>query len=84
MKALSLILSVIAAVGLYPRTGYIVELSTETVVIEDATGLLWEIENDADDWCVGDGVSMIMYDNGTEDSICDDCVVVARYSGFWR
>ena len=80
---ISFIVAIIAAVGLYPKAGYIVDINNGSVVIEDATGNLWETETDADDWCIGDGVSMIMYNNETE-TIYDDVIVAARYNGFWR
>jgi len=86
---ISFIMAFIAAFGLYPRTGYIVELEPQPedmykITIEDATGNLWVYDTDADDYTVGDGVAMIMYNNDTPESIYDDVIISARYSGFWR
>ena len=86
---LSYVMAVIAALGLYPRTGYIVEINpvaeeTVEIVVEDAAGLLWAVEGEWDDLEIGDGISMIMYDNETPETILDDAVVSCRYNGFWR
>ena len=81
---IAFIMAVIAAIGLYPRTGYVVDIDDAVLTIEDGAGLIWVAETAADDWDIGDGVSMIMYDNGTPESIYDDAVVAARYNGFWR
>lgn len=80
----AMIMAFISAFGLYPKAGYIVDMSQESMVIEDATGNLWEVNQNADDYCVGDGVSMIMFDAGTPRYIHDDIVVSIRYNGFWQ
>jgi len=84
MQIITLVMTLIAALGLYPRAGYVCELDREndTVIIEDASGFLWEIE-EIEDWCVGDGCAMIMYDNGTPE-VFDDAIVSIRYNGFVR
>ena len=81
---IAFIMAVISAIGLYPRTGYITEIADGKCVVEDSVGIEWEFETDADDWLVGDGIAMIVYDNETPDTIYDDVVVASRYSGFWR
>lgn len=84
---ISLILSIIATLGLYPRAGFITgvtyaenELCKYT--IQDAAGLTWSTIESWDDMSVGDGVSMIMYNNGTPENIYDDVIISAKYSGF--
>jgi len=82
---ISFLLALIAALGLYPKTGFVVEADRveDRIVIEDATGNLWEMEG-VEDWEIGDGASMIMYDNGTPENIYDDMIVNCRYNGFYR
>ena len=65
----------------YPRTAVVtaLEYDTDSVVVTDAVGYVWAfygIEN----YEVGDMVSLIMNDNGTE-TITDDSVVDALYGG---
>lgn len=79
----SVILAFISVFGLYPKTGFIAEIHDKEIVIEDTCGNLWAIEQDPEDFEVGDGVSLIMYDNGTE-RIFDDVIVAMRYNGFSR
>ena len=77
----SLLAALITVFGFYPKAGYITEIQNRTITIEDAAGNLWEIERDPEDYEVGDGVSMIMYDNHT-DCIYDDAIVAMRYNGY--
>lgn len=80
---ISLIMAIISVFGLYPKTGFVTEIEDHAIVIEDATGNLWAFESDPGDWEIGDGVSLIMHDNGTE-IIYDDTIVAIRYNGFIR
>lgn len=66
----------------YPQTMTVVQvdIATDTVTCEDATGNLWQFKG-VEDWQVNDIVSMIMNDNGTEE-IFDDRIVKIRYNGF--
>ena len=78
------------ALGLYAQTFVVTEVVTtpatetepESVVIicEDFNGNIWEIPTDDGDWFKGDIVTAIMDSKGT-DSIYDDEVVCAQYSG---
>ena len=81
MRTLSLILALVSALGLYPRGGIVVDVDREAdrVTIEDGAGLLWDLDG-AEDWCIGDGAALLMWDNGTPESIYDDAIVSARYS----
>ena len=82
--------SVLIALGLYAQTFVVTEVVTtpatemtvESVVIvcEDFNGNQWEIPTDDGDWFEGDIVTAILDTKGT-DTIYDDEVVCARYSG---
>lgn len=70
--------------SIYARAAVVVavDIDNETVTAQDAAGNLWSFYSDgAGDWLPGDGVSLAMYDNGTED-ISDDEVISARYERF--
>jgi len=73
-----------AEASVYPATGAVVEFDfdEDIVAVEDAAGLIWEFYG-VEDYQLGDLVSLLMEDNGTE-SIFDDKVIDARYSGFSR
>lgn len=75
---------IIALFGLYPASGYVVEIEPEcdTVIVETANGHLWGFYG-IEDWEIGDGCSMLMSDNGTE-NITDDVILSVRYNGFHR
>lgn len=83
--------TVLVALGLYAQTFVVTdvvttpatETETESVVIvcEDFNGNIWEISTDDGDWFKGDIVTAIMDSKGTE-SVYDDEVVCARYSGY--
>ena len=65
---------------LYPSTAIVVSVDRENDVVTcvDGNGEKWEF-TEADDWLVGDLVSMLMNDKGTP-SIYDDEIVSVRYS----
>ena len=83
--------SVLIALGLYAQTFVVTEIVTtpatemtvESVVIvcEDFNGNVLEIPTDDGDWFEGDIVTVILDSKGT-DSIYDDEVVCAQYSGY--
>lgn len=70
----------------YPKTFVVTQVTKEEVICIDFNGDEWAFKNAEDDWLIGDYVSAIMNDNGTE-SIYDDSFVSVRYSGwlngFW-
>lgn len=82
--------AVLIALGLYATTFVVTDVeitpATETVpesvilVCEDYNGNLFEIPTDDGDWFEGDVLTAIMDTKGT-DTIYDDEVVCARYSG---
>jgi len=52
------------------------------VTAKDCEGLLWQFDTTDPSWTCGDGVNMILYDNGTTDTILDDIVVNATYERY--
>jgi hypothetical protein len=63
----------------YAKHGVVTELdrANDTVTFTDCNGFNWCFYG-VEDWMIGDGVSAVMNDNGT-DSIFDDEVVNVRY-----
>ena len=66
----------------YANTACVVAVSpgTDTVVVEDFSGNLWAFYG-VEDWQIGDCVSLVMDDAGTEE-IYDDEILSVRYSGW--
>ena len=66
----------------YPKTAVVTMLNTDKdeVYLIDPTGNIF-IFKGIEDYHVGDAVSLIMSDNGTE-KITDDIIVKAQYSGY--
>ena len=71
-----------ASAEIYPKTAKVIEVNytDDLVTIETCTGITYTFEG-CEDWIEGDGVSLIMEDNGTE-SILDDCILMAEYTGW--
>ena len=67
---------------LYPETGKVVEICNDVVTVETSTGNLFAFYG-AEDWSIGDCVSMIMDSCGTE-NITDDIILAVKYSGVWE
>ena len=83
--AITLLLVVLASTAcaeLYPMTAVVTKLDRELdlVYCTEFNGMIWAFEG-VEDWDVGDIVSMIMADNGTE-QVIDDIIVQTRYSGY--
>mgnify|MGYP007119871732 CR=1 FL=1 len=72
----------IAAKSLYPSYGKVVKVDRkkDTISIRDAYGNVW-VWDGAEDWRKGDGVALLMYDNGTPNKIKDDKIIKIRYVG---
>ena len=68
---------------IYPATAVItsVDYETDVVTVQRSTGFVYTFEG-VEDLTVGDVMSLLMYSNGTPDTIADDVVISARYSGF--
>lgn len=66
----------------YPKTTICLAVNhqTEVVTVTDCNGTEWQF-NGCQDFEEGDLIALIMNDNGTPDTIWDDTVVTARYSG---
>lgn len=85
MILVALILTMVALTAsaeIYPKTAKVVEVNydEDLVTIETCTGITYTFEG-CEDWTEGDGVSLIMEDNGTE-SILDDSILMAEYTGW--
>lgn len=65
----------------YPETGVVVEICNDVVTVETSTGNLFAFYG-AEDWFVGDIVSMIMDSCGTQ-RVTDDIIIDAHYSA-WK
>lgn len=72
----------VASAELYPETARVVELNydEDTVTVETFNGFLFAFYG-CEDYCEGDGVALIMDDNGTE-KVYDDCIIMVQYCGW--
>lgn len=70
--------------GIYAMTAMVYNLDYEAdiVTVEDANGNLWDFAG-CEDYAEGDLVSCVMWDAGTPETVYDDYILNARYSGFW-
>lgn len=68
--------------GYYANSAVVTEIDREndTVICEDFNGMRWAFRG-VEDWGVGDGVSLLMCDNGTP-TVYDDVVRDARYTAW--
>ena len=65
---------------IYSRNGIVTEIHEEEDYIVWFDGYYeWEL-NDTDGWEVGDGITVIHYDNLTKDTIKDDITIEHRYT----
>lgn len=69
----------------YPRAAYVVEIreSEDIVITEDAVGFQWRFEG-ISDYAIGDLIILTIEKEGDPNTIIDDRVVDAVYSGFYR
>ena len=65
----------------YPKTFVITRVTDDAIFCADFNGMKWVFNTDTEDWFVGDFVSAIMNDNGT-DNIYDDYFVSVKYAGW--
>ena len=82
---LATLLALVSACGkstLYPETGKVVEICNDTVSVETSTGNVFEFYG-AEDWFVGDCISLIMDGCGTA-NVEDDVIITVKYSGVWK
>lgn len=68
--------------NVYPMTAAVTALDykNDLVTFEDANGFLWNFAG-CEDWNMGDVVSLLINDSGTE-KIFDDMILTVRYSGY--
>lgn len=71
--------------SVYVRTMEIVELdyTSDIVSCVDSVGFEWEFYG-CEDYYTGDLVSCLMDTMGTEDTILDDYILEAYYTGYWK
>lgn len=82
MRWFLVLLSLVFSIGgYYPSYATVVDLDVESDIVsaEDNNGFVWDFYG-VEDYDIGDGVALVMYDNGTV-SIFDDVIVDARYVG---
>lgn len=60
--------------SLWTRACVVVEVDDARVVVEDSVCHRWSFFSDAGDWELGDGCSLLLDNNGTEE-IYDDTIV---------
>lgn len=77
-----IVLCGVATAELYPETARVIEVNYEedTVTVETFNGFTFIFEG-CEDYTEGDGVALIMEDNGTE-KVYDDEIVMAQYCGW--
>lgn len=68
--------------GLYPKTTFVefIDKANDVVFCSDMNGDMWAFDG-CEGWQHDDICSMIMDDNGTEDYIYDDEIIVVKYDG---
>ena len=78
LAALTLIAGLIANGTIYPATAIITDTNSTTATLEMTNGHLYQVDKEDNE--KGDIISLIMFNNGTED-ITDDIILTYRYSG---
>ena len=81
--ALSIILSIIAALGLYPKAFTVSDVAETPTgyywYLTDAAGETWVWSSPDGDIDPGTSIGAIMYDNGTDADIYDDAIVTLTW-----
>ena len=79
-----------ALINVYPTAGKVVDIQYDPctelseVTVQTGAGLLYSYVEDADDLYYGDIMALIMWNRGTPNTVLDDVIIDARYSGFWE
>lgn len=81
IAALSIAAALIAYEVFYPATLVITAIQDDVVTLETSTGISYQFTG-AEDWTEGELVSVLMYNNGTPETIRDDVMMVRRSTGF--
>jgi len=58
------------------------DYTQDIVTCTDAVGYEWEFYG-CEDYAVNDLLCVLLDNNGTEDTILDDVIIDANYSGYW-
>jgi len=58
-----------------------VDYDADLVTLEDACGLTWQFYG-CEDWTEDDIAELLMWDHGTSETILDDVILRATYSGY--
>lgn len=68
--------------GFYPRTAVVINIDEDNDIVtcRDFAGIEWRFDF-VNDWQENDIVSLMMYDNGTPNTIYDDQIRLAYYGG---
>ena len=80
IKSILATLMALSLGNVYPQTLVVTGINDDVLTLETATGQVYEYDG-VEDYMLGDVVSVMFYDNGTE-LIYDDIIVDIRYSGF--
>lgn len=80
---ISVLFCACANAEIYPNIFIITDLNynTDTVILEDANGFIWEYKG-IEDLFIGDIVSVLMDDRNTK-NITDDIILKLVYSGWY-
>lgn len=76
------LLALVLSMGIYPAAGTVIQTDRAAglVTVQTACGHVWQFEG-VEDWNPGDGCALLMSNNGTPDSVTDDVIINARYTG---
>ncbi len=69
--------------GIYARSAAVVSLyyGADVVTLEDSQGIMWEFYG-CEDWNPGEVADLLVWNNGTPETIFDDVILQALYSGY--
>ena len=69
---------------LYPDIMEVTDVNykTDIVTLETSTGFVYQFKG-TEDYYVDDLVAVVMFNNGTPNSIKDDKIIAHRYGGYW-
>ena len=68
--------------NLYPKSTIVTDIEDDKIIVVDFNGNYWSFTDTEETWTKGDICSLIMHDNNTSDTIYDDIIIKAQYSGY--
>lgn len=74
--------SEINTANLYPKSTIVTDIEGDKIIVVDFNGNYWSFTDIEETWAKGDICSLIMHDNNTSDTIYDDIIIKAQYSGY--